>query len=116
VKNPTNSFVLAPRAKKYLPCSSKKNHFDGSGIFKPQETNVVVKGFSGKSGYLPFGRKLLYSPVKRVLNFDSMAWVEMQSKVSPKMIINKSCRFLKVTASGRKNEKNCFFYIIILIS
>jgi hypothetical protein len=88
--------VLAPRAKKYLPCPSKKTHFGGSGIFKPQETNLVVKGFPGKSGYFPFGRNLLYSPVEGVANFDSMVWVEMQGKISPKMSINKSCRCLKV--------------------
>jgi hypothetical protein len=58
----------------------------------------------------------LYSPVKGVANFVSMAWVEMPGKVSPKMSINRSCRCLKVIDSERKNEKNCFFYNIILIS
>jgi hypothetical protein len=51
VKNLTNPLVLASRTEKYLPCSSKKTHFGVSGIFKPQETYIVVKRFSGKPGY-----------------------------------------------------------------
>jgi len=44
---------------KICPIFLIKTHFGRGGIFKPQETDVVIQGFSGKTGYLSCREEVL---------------------------------------------------------